>query len=114
MANCVKADVETIYPGITTGISDSIITGLINNASEVIDFYTLSAPRDGDDVIKKVATAHQVAAYIETGNLQSLGLPAGTQIKVGLENLTTGEHICHVARQVLVIGGLTRPYDYGV
>lgn len=114
MANCVKADVESVYPGITTGIDNGIVTGLINNASEVIDFYTLSAPRDGDDVIKKVATVHQVAAYIETGNLQALGLPVGTQIKVGAETLITGERICATALQVLVIGGLTRPYDFGV
>ena len=112
-AHCVKADIEEFYPGITTGIEDSVLTGLINNASEVIDFYTLSYPEDGDDIIKKAATVHQVAAYIETGNLQAFGLKPGLQLKVGVENLTVAEYICTSALRVLAVGGLTRPYQYG-
>lgn len=108
MAYCTKTDVDGSYPGLSDGVDENVIAALCANASEVIDFYTL-IPNPEDIVLKK-ATVHQVAAWLETGNLQEFGLVPNVTIKVGGESFTIAQTLCQASRRVLISNGYTLPW----
>lgn len=108
MAHCTQTDVEEYYPTLTEGVDENLVAALCANASDVIDFYTL-IPNPEDAVLKK-ATVHQVAAWLETGNLQEFGLIPTVSIKIGSETFTIAQHLCAAAKRVLHNNGYTQPW----
>ena len=110
MAHCQKSDVETISPGVTSGVADELIEALCENASSVIDHYVLAPVTDDDAETLKIATAHQVVAYLQTGYLQNYGLEPGHEFRVNEQRLKVGSHLCYAAKVTLTSEGLTTPW----
>ena len=110
MSYCDKDDVEQVYPGITTGLSDETIAALCVNASATIDHFTLAPVTEADTDTLRKATATQVVAYIQTGDLQQYGLKAGTELVVNGEHLIVGQYIATAAKRILANEGLTTPW----
>ena len=110
MAHCDGDDVETLYPGITDGLSEETVEALCENASDTIDHFILAPVTEDDTETIRKATALQVIAYIQTGDLQQYGLKVGTEIVVNGEKLIVGQYISTAAKRVLANEGLTTPW----
>lgn len=107
MAYCEPADIETLSPGLTTGIEEEHLTALCEQASTVVDYHTFVT--NPDTQVLKEATVCQVAAFLQTGVLALYGLEPGTNLKIGAETLTVAKRLCSSALWVLQKNGYTTP-----
>lgn len=110
MTYCDRSDIESVFPGITDGISDPVLDALCFNASKTIDHFVLAPVSDSDGPTLTRAAAEQVVAYLQTGDLQNYGLSPGKEIRINDERLTVGQVICEASKFTLASEGLTTPW----
>lgn len=106
MAHCTGDDIAAQHPELVAGVAEEELASVCEQASTVIDYYTL-APGATSDILKR-ASVQQAAAILQTGNLGLYGLREGTVIKIGAEQFIVAQKLCDSARWILTRAGLTK------